>query len=56
MVENKLTKDDARYQDKPKAGDRCGHCAMFRHPRGCTAVKGLISSFGWCKLYEEIGV
>ena len=52
-LSTKMTKDEAKYQGSPKAGERCSDCTMFVKPNGCTAVEGTISSAGWCKLFKK---
>ena len=50
--EKKASKAEAKYQDKPKNGQRCVNCTMWREPNKCTAVAGEISRNGWCAWYE----
>jgi hypothetical protein len=50
--EKKASKAEAKYQDKPKNGQRCVNCTMWREPNKCTAVSGTISPNGWCAWYE----
>ena len=39
----KVSKESVRYRRaSTKAPRRCGTCAMFRAPAGCTLVAGLI--------------
>jgi hypothetical protein len=45
----KLTKQDALYQDKPNNGQLCGICAYFVAPTSCRKVEGTINPTGWCK-------
>ena len=57
--ESKLAKSHftIRYQMQPSGGKRCGNCQMFRTPCSCTAVAGVISDNGWCKIhYMKLGV
>ena len=51
--EKKASKEEAKYQDKPKNGQRCVNCTMWRAPNKCTAVAGTISPNGWCAWYEK---
>jgi hypothetical protein len=47
----KSSKEEAGYQDKPKDGNKCVNCTMWREPNKCTAVAGIISPNGWCEWY-----
>jgi hypothetical protein len=50
----KLTQAAARYVVKSsRANERCALCTMFRHPFGCTAVRGHIKPQGRCKLFDR---
>lgn len=53
IKEEKDTKEEANYQDKPKNGQYCEDCTMWREPNKCTAVEGVISPEGWCSYFEE---
>ena len=50
-AQSKVSKDQAKYQDKPKGEQRCDGCAQFAAPDGCKVVEGKISPSGWCALY-----
>lgn len=52
VEEKKASKAEAKYQDKPKNGNRCVNCTMWREPNKCTAVAGTIDRDGWCSWYE----
>jgi hypothetical protein len=47
----KISKAQAKYQDKPKDGQRCDGCVHFVTPDGCKLVEGKVSPSGWCTLY-----
>ena len=47
----KLSKEQAKYQDKPKGEQRCDGCVHFLAPDGCKLVEGKVSPSGWCILY-----
>jgi len=49
----KMTQAAAGYQDKPKDGNSCSTCALFKAPNGCTLVDGTISPDGWCRFYAK---
>ena len=53
VVENpKLTKDAAEYHAADDIKDRCGSCAMFVPPCGCTLVHGYISPDYVCDYFS----
>jgi anaerobic selenocysteine-containing dehydrogenase len=47
----KLSKEQARYQEKPKDGQSCSNCAHFISPSDCKVVEGPVSPNGWSSLY-----
>lgn len=51
----KVSKTEARYQEYPKATQRCGICSMFRPKNSCTKVFGDILKHAWCRFYEPKG-
>jgi hypothetical protein len=50
-AQGKMPKDQAKYQEKPKDGQRCDGCVHFLAPDGCKLVEGKVSASGWCSLY-----
>jgi hypothetical protein len=50
-AQSKVSKEQSKYQDKPKGEQRCDGCAQFLAPDGCKVVEGKISASGWCVLY-----
>ena len=50
-AQSKLSKAQAKYQDKPKGDQRCDGCVQFVAPDGCKVVDGKINPSGWCMLY-----
>ena len=48
---DKLSKQQAEYQDGPKGIQMCATCTLFAAPRSCKVVEGDISPDGWCKSY-----
>ena len=48
---DKLSKQQAEYQDSPKGIQMCATCTLFVAPRSCKVVEGDISPDGWCKSY-----
>ncbi len=51
LFEGKGSKEEAGYIPRPKNGEKCINCTMWRDPNKCTAVAGDISPNGWCEWY-----
>lgn len=50
----KLSQADARYQDSPNAGEKCGDCLHFiAESNTCKVVEGQVSPEGWCMLWAK---
>ena len=47
----KMSKQEAEYQDSPKEIRMCATCTFFEPPRFCKVVEGDISPSGWCKAF-----
>ena len=47
----KMTKQQAEYQDTPNGIYSCGLCTLFEKPRSCKVVEGDVSEDGWCKAF-----
>jgi hypothetical protein len=47
----KMTKQEAQYQESPKDIRMCSTCSLFEPPRSCKVVEGDVSPDGWCKAY-----
>ena len=47
----KMTWQQAEYQDKPQGIYNCGQCTLFEPPKSCKVVEGEISRDGWCKAF-----
>lgn len=47
----KMSKEQAKYQDKPKDAQRCDGCMHFAPPDGCKLVDGRVSAPGSCILF-----
>lgn len=47
------TKEEAKYQDQPKNGNKCSQCEMWVAPNKCEGVSGKISPNGWCVYFEK---
>jgi hypothetical protein len=47
----KMTKQQAEYQDAPNGIYSCGLCTLFEKPKSCKVVEGEVSEGGWCKAF-----
>jgi hypothetical protein len=47
----KMTRQQAEYQDKPSGIYSCAMCTLFEKPNACKVVEGEISKDGWCKAF-----
>ena len=47
----KMTRQQAEYQDGPSGIYNCGMCTLFEKPNACKVVEGEISTDGWCKAF-----
>ena len=47
----KMTRQQAEYQDTPKDIYSCGMCTLFEPPKSCKVVAGEVSKDGWCKAF-----
>jgi hypothetical protein len=47
----KMTPQQAEYQDTPKDIYSCGMCTLFEPPKDCKVVAGEVSRDGWCKAF-----
>ena len=47
----KMTRQQAEYQDKPNGIYSCGLCTLFEKPNACKVVEGEVSKDGWCKAF-----
>jgi hypothetical protein len=47
----KMTRQQARYQDTPKDIMMCATCTLFEPPTSCKVVEGDVSPSGWCKAF-----
>ena len=47
----KMTRQQAEYQDRPDGIYSCGMCTLFEKPNACKVVEGDISIDGWCKAF-----
>ena len=48
---DKMTREQAQYQDEPKGIIMCATCTLFEPPRSCKVVEGDVSPNGWCRAF-----
>ena len=48
---DKMTRQQAQYQDMPSGIYSCGLCTLFEPPNACKVVEGEVSKDGWCKAF-----
>ena len=48
---DKMTRQQAQYQDTPNGIYSCANCSLFERPKACKVVAGEISKDGWCKAF-----
>jgi len=51
QAQQKMSKQEADYQDSPKDIRMCATCTLFEPPKSCKVVEGDISPKGWCKAF-----
>jgi len=51
QAQQKMTKQEAEYQDSPKDIRMCATCTLFEPPHACKVVDGEINPNGWCKAF-----
>lgn len=47
----KISKQEAEYQNSPKDIRMCATCTLFEPPKSCKVVEGDVSPDGWCKAF-----
>jgi hypothetical protein len=47
----KMTRQQALYQDSPRDIMMCATCTLFEPPKSCKVVEGDVSPTGWCKAF-----
>jgi len=47
----KMTRQQADYQDTPKGIYSCAVCTLFEPPKSCKVVDGEVSKDGWCRAF-----
>jgi hypothetical protein len=51
QASDKMTPQQAQYQDAPKDIYSCEVCSLFEPPKSCKVVEGEVSKDGWCKAF-----
>jgi hypothetical protein len=54
QADEKMTRQQAQYQDKPNGIYSCGNCSLFERPKSCKVVAGDVSEDGWCKAFTPV--
>jgi hypothetical protein len=50
-AEEKMTRQQAEYQDMPNGIYSCAVCSLFEPPKYCKVVAGEVSKDGWCRVF-----
>ena len=53
LAQQKVSKETAKYQDKPSGDKQCSNCAQFVSNNSCKIVEGTISPQGYCILWQK---
>jgi hypothetical protein len=51
QASEKMTRQQAEYQDTPNGIFSCAVCSLFEPPQACKVVEGDVSRDGWCKAF-----
>jgi hypothetical protein len=51
QASEKMTRQQAQYQDTPNGIYSCAVCTLFEPPAACKVVDGEVSKDGWCKAF-----
>jgi hypothetical protein len=51
QAQQKMSKQEAEYQDSPRDIRMCATCTLFEPPKSCKVVEGDVSPDGWCKAF-----
>lgn len=51
QASEKMTRQQAEYQDAPNGIYSCAVCTLFEQPKFCKVVEGEVSRDGWCKAF-----
>jgi hypothetical protein len=52
--DEKMTRQQAQYQDTPNGIYSCANCSLFERPKSCKVVAGDVSEDGWCKAFTLV--
>jgi hypothetical protein len=50
-AEEKVSKTEAHYQDRPNGQQRCEICLQFQPPSTCRIVAGPVTPHSWCQFF-----
>jgi hypothetical protein len=50
-AQDKMSKQEAEYQDSPKDIRMCATCTLYEPPKSCKVVEGDVNPNGWCKAF-----
>ena len=53
QASDKMTRQQAQYQDTPNGIYSCELCSLFEAPKSCKVVEGEVSKDGWCKAFAR---
>jgi hypothetical protein len=53
-ADEKMTRQQAQYQDTPNGIYSCASCSLFERPKSCKVVEGEVSEDGWCKAFTLV--
>jgi len=53
-ADEKMTREQAQYQDTPNGIYSCATCSLFERPKSCKVVDGEVSEDGWCKAFALV--
>ena len=54
QADEKMTRQQAQYQDAPNGIYSCATCSLFERPKSCKVVDGEVSEDGWCKAFALV--
>ena len=54
QASDKMTRQQAQYQDTRNGIYSCGMCTLFEMPNACKVVEGEVSKDGWCKAFAPV--
>jgi hypothetical protein len=54
QASDKMTRQQAQYQDTPNGIYSCGMCTLSEAPSACKVIEGEVSKDGWCKAFAPV--